>query len=312
MLKEWRVCLFFLLAVLFAIWILWWASSGFPLAHEICGEGNAADDCPSYNVILYSAWRLAEAADHWGVLITALATGAIGYFTFTLKQSTDKLWQSSEDTLQHARSEASQARSDRWRESIQFREQLDITNRATNAAVMSAQAGTRQAHVAEAALAQLERPYLFVFDISDLEADDYIDEAGPTGNLLLSVTYSVANYGKIPAIIKYAQAILGAGIEPPMPERLYDGHTLVAAPIFAAGERRDKVAQHHVWDGESGNDENGQTVPTLKNGESLFLWIILTYRGPFTDQHETRACWLYNESTGRFIPHGGPDHTGQK
>lgn len=84
MLRNWRVVFLFALVAIFSIWIWWWASSNFPLSHPICGGGQTANDCPSYNIILYSAWRLAKAADHWSVLITALATIAIGYFTYTL------------------------------------------------------------------------------------------------------------------------------------------------------------------------------------------------------------------------------------
>jgi hypothetical protein len=81
MLKDWRFCLLLAVVVVFAIWFQWWASWGFPLEHPICGEGQTAPNCPSYNIILFSVWRLAE---FWGVLITAIATGAVAYFTGTI------------------------------------------------------------------------------------------------------------------------------------------------------------------------------------------------------------------------------------
>jgi hypothetical protein len=97
MLRNWRTLLFFALIAVFAIWIQWWASLGFPLDHEICSEPKGSDDCGSYNVILYSAWAFGKTVDRWSALITAIATGAIGYFTLTLKRSTDRLWAESRE-----------------------------------------------------------------------------------------------------------------------------------------------------------------------------------------------------------------------
>ena len=75
---------------------LWWASSGYPLDGPICPSTGTKDDCTRHNVILYSAWGIAKVADQWGVLITAIATGFIAWFTFTLRNSTERLWLASE------------------------------------------------------------------------------------------------------------------------------------------------------------------------------------------------------------------------
>jgi hypothetical protein len=92
MLKNWRIFLLFALIAVYAIWVQWWASSDFPLEHQICGEGEAKNDCASYNIILYSAWLLAKATDHWSALVAAGATVAIAWFTLTLRNSTEKLF----------------------------------------------------------------------------------------------------------------------------------------------------------------------------------------------------------------------------
>ena len=84
MLRYWYIFFLAVLVAVFALWIQWWASWDFPLTHQICGDGKAAEDCPSYNVFLYSAWRLAKATDHWSALITAIATGVIAWLTITL------------------------------------------------------------------------------------------------------------------------------------------------------------------------------------------------------------------------------------
>jgi hypothetical protein len=194
-----------------------------------------------------------------------------------------------------------------------IRESLDDAKQAADSTTSAAAAATRQAKVAEDSLTKLERPYIFIFNISELETKEYVDDAGPTGDDLLSVTYSVANYGKIPAIIKYAQAGMTIGATPDSPNRLHEGHTLIAAPILAAGEVRQKIPEQYIWAGGSEFDQDGYVIPTIPPGSVLFLWIIVTYRGPFTDQHETRACWMYNESTGRFNgPWGTADYSGEK
>lgn len=77
MLKDRRILIFWALIAAFAIWILWWGSSGFILEHKICGNGPEQNDCSVYDVFSYSAWRLARAANDWSALIAALATIAI-------------------------------------------------------------------------------------------------------------------------------------------------------------------------------------------------------------------------------------------
>ena len=49
----------------------------------------------SGNVIFVPALQFSQFLDHYSALITAIATAAIGYFTFTLKRSTDNLWNES-------------------------------------------------------------------------------------------------------------------------------------------------------------------------------------------------------------------------
>jgi len=58
--------------------------------------------------------------------------------------------------------------------------------------------------------------------------------------------------------------------------------------------------------------EYGEDYPALGDND-LFFWVILCYRGPFTDQHETRMCWRYDEATNRFTgPFGGAEFSGEK
>jgi hypothetical protein len=102
MIKGWRNLLLWGGCAFFGGWILWWASAGYPLEGPICPSESTNDNCARYNVIFYSAWQIAQFASHWSVLITAAATVAIGYFTLTLKRSTDKLWSATNDSAKIA------------------------------------------------------------------------------------------------------------------------------------------------------------------------------------------------------------------
>lgn len=82
--RHWHKLLFWGGCAFLAVWILWWASSGYPLDGPICPSENTRDDCPRYDVLSYSAWQIAKFADHWSVLITAAATVAIAWLTITL------------------------------------------------------------------------------------------------------------------------------------------------------------------------------------------------------------------------------------
>lgn len=55
------------------------------------------------NIISAPAVRFIEFLDHYSALITAIATAAIGYFTLTLKKSTDNLWTESKAQREEAR-----------------------------------------------------------------------------------------------------------------------------------------------------------------------------------------------------------------
>ena len=67
---------------------------------------------------------------------------------------------------------------------------------AANAAGEAARAATRQAKVAEDTLVKRERPYIFIYNVSALLEDTETNE--------FYVSYSVSNFGNIPAIIEGA------------------------------------------------------------------------------------------------------------
>jgi hypothetical protein len=149
------------------------------------------------------------------------------------------------------------------------------------------------------------------------------------------VEYTVANYGKMPAIIEAPH--IGFDIsdraEPPMPPRLHDAHNLIASPILQAGEVRRKIKAYLPLDmvGEdinvvienvraadvepnatlAGTEEPTETVfPTfnIPEGFDVFLRAFIRYRGPFTADHETGAVWLYDPGAFEFAPRGGYEY----
>jgi hypothetical protein len=79
-----RILVMLVLAVPTAL-IFAWASFGYPTEGEICEITNGTKNCESYNIFFAATWNFLKAIDHWSVLITALATGAIAYFTFTIR-----------------------------------------------------------------------------------------------------------------------------------------------------------------------------------------------------------------------------------
>lgn len=197
-----------------------------------------------------------------------------------------------------------------WYQLRLIRVSLDEAKISASAAADAAKASARQAHIAEETFGKIERPYVFVFNISRLEVEDYID--ADDDYRLLKVTYSIANHGKIPAIIKHAQISLGVFHEPLPPARLENYHQLVSAPVLAPGEVRSGIEESLRWDGEIRFDEWANRFPDL-GAEELWFWAIVAYRGPFTDQHETRVCMRYDQATGWFTgPFGGADHSGEK
>ena len=194
-------------------------------------------------------------------------------------------------------SEAAQSRRDRWEDRLQFRDQMDLTNRATNAAVMSADATTRQAMAAEAALVQLERPYVFIFGVRGIKQDQQTHD--------FFVEYTVANYGKMPAIIEGPHigfeiseraeppTILQAG-EQRKKTRAYFSAGMVGDDINVVIEtvRAADVDPNAILAGKEEPPETVVPIFTIPDGFDIFFRAAIRYRGPFTADHETGAVWI--------------------
>ena len=210
----------------------------------------------------------------------------VAFFTFWLVVSTIgrgvstvMLWRAGEKQFRHARRSAA----------IQARDMRD-----------SIDAANRSAAASERALNELERPWLFVFDVSrpmNEAQDDFFIE------------YTVVNYGKMPAIIEYPRIGFVFSDTSGFPQQpLYpnEDHSLVAAPIMRPGEERRireyfpenherPVAFHIINEGTT--DQKLVAIPSvdLPNGLMLFFRVVISYRGPCSKGHETGANWLYRE-----------------
>lgn len=282
-------------------------------------KGYEKDDCATHEGIIVAGieWLFDSPPEIW----TALASLMIAVFTGTLWYSTDKLWRSGEKQIRLSRAIA-------LRQRLDTQEQLRIAKEAADAAKDAAEASAQQVKIAENALTQLERPYVFIFGVRGIKQDKSSQE--------FFVEYTVANYGKMPAIIEapHIGFEISERAEPPMPPLLHDAHNLMATPILQAGEVRKKI-RCYLPTGMVGEDINAvidtvrardidpntligdgvveevQTVMptfTFEDGFDLFFRAVISYRGPFTRGHETGAVWLYSPGTFEFAVRGGEEH----
>jgi hypothetical protein len=189
-----------------------------------------------------------------------------------------------------------------------------VAEKAATAAMIGARAAQKSADTAEKAFSYVERPYVFAFGVERLEVEP--DRVGAVDTYRVGyqpfVTYSVANYGKTPAIIENVRAgFCISESQPEGPTRVDDTNDMLTSPIMEAGERRDKLQEglpegieRSLFVGSDGT----YAIPAMKNTEDLFFRIIIDYRGAFTEGHESSFCWRYDKSTAHFVQHGHKDY----
>ena len=158
----------------------------------------------------------------------------------------------------------------------------------------------RSVNVAERALTDLERPYIFVYELSDLKRDN---DGRPV------ISYSAGNYGKSAAVIERVREQMWSGDPMVMFETDEDGperadHPMLITRVFSADfakvgiefsiptDRINACGPHPEFlyiDARKGEDGN------------LFYRIVIDYRGPFTAGHSCSYCWRYDFGYGIFI-----------
>jgi hypothetical protein len=223
------------------------------------------------------AWQSSETSAHnefftgrltdW---LLAILTFFLVLFTYQLCRSTDKLWLAGE-------------------------KQIAVARDSADAAKEAADAARDQT----LNFAKLERPYLYIFNARGLNIDD--DREDPFHYL----SYSVANYGKTPALVESASIGINVGPAPKQPDPILGWHDFLVSPLFVTGERRDNPTASVPNDIEIGDyaDENTGPfpVPSLKGEDEFFFWIKIKYSGPFSKDHETSACWRWDSDSHRLV-----------
>ncbi|WP_338835190.1 hypothetical protein [Bradyrhizobium septentrionale] len=139
--------------------------------------------------------------------------------------------------------------------------QLRVIKLSLDDAKVASEAATRQARVAEDALAKIERPYGFVFNVSSLKIVRWEDWENGTEGVRLSVTYSVANYGKLPAVIEAMQVSLSVHAEPPAPVNYDHNHPPAISAVLVPGEPRNDLDEGLAWNDVELDDYEGAPPP---------------------------------------------------
>lgn len=165
-------------------------------------------------------------------------------------------------------------------------------------------AGEKQLRAASESFNKINRPYVFVFGVKNIEP-------GPTEHLDGLVPYIVANHGQAPALIDRVEYCLSCGTEPKATGAAWDDHPLVVSPILSVNDQVSTKAQSVEWIDSGARIVDLQTsqnwaIPEVKiPGTTWFFWVKVFYRGPFSVGHETSGCWQYDREPCQFIQFGG-------
>ena len=85
---------------------------------------------------------------------------------------------------------------------------------------------------------------------------------------------------------------------------------LLKDPVMYIGEVRENFREdiHEYIRPVTNADSvyNYKFIPYVPTGKGLFFWVVINYRGPITNGHESKFCWIYR--AGRFVPYGGTEY----
>jgi hypothetical protein len=167
--------------------------------------------------------------------------------------------------------------------------------------------GEKQIGVAQQALTDLERPYLFIVNYNWL----LIEKADEHG-WKYGVGYAVSNGGKLPAFIRSVEVGLGFGPNIPPLEDQPPINELLTAPLLASGENR-VLAQGMADFGGSPRECQirgglARIPESAFKCERVIAKITIEYDGPTTAGHVTAACWQWHPVQYAFTQFGGPEH----
>ncbi|WP_047307170.1 hypothetical protein [Rhodopseudomonas palustris] len=183
--------------------------------------------------------------------------------------------------------------------------QLIYMRKSMEHATISSEAAQESAKVAREAFTKMERPYIYILGAKGPTRDfSSMDEP-------VFMEYYVANYGKTPAKIRNVLYTVSVGISPSDPTPTSIWHPLLRKPTLIPGEIRDTIYK----DLPEGMATEAYTAedcppgdlmsPNRRDGESFFFRVVVQYSGPFSEEHETSACWIWDDGSGTVVEHGG-------
>lgn len=175
-------------------------------------------------------------------------------------------------------------------------------------AVKTTREAKRQTDLAEESFNRLERPYIYIFGVHQIETSRGVKN---------HVEYSVANFGRTPAAITILAAGMSTHTDGPLKPLIVDyrddpSHDLLVRPILPPNDVRNGllISPPYGIDFHAPEQTPGvfalthqNLVPILNWGEQFFVWIRIQYRGP-NGGYMTNACWRFDELTNRLVPWG--------
>jgi hypothetical protein len=184
---------------------------------------------------------------------------------------------------------------------------IRVAAKGARAAGEAANAAHAQVELTDIHFKRLERPYVYIYGVHRFIAG--AENAG--------AQYTVANFGKTPAQV----TVLAAGISfaaEPLDNLIVDyrddpEHPLLVEPVLSPGDMHQRLYLKAPDNLEFGHYQTGAgnvliDKPRLNPGESAFVWIQISYRGPSGDGYMTSACWRYDGLTDRLVKWGGENY----
>jgi hypothetical protein len=257
-----------------------------PAHGEICKESakTGEEACTSYSLLPFVFIKIGQALDALGVAITALATIAIAWFTWSLRRSTDKLWEAGERQIELAR-ETSAAQSRDMQASIA--------------------AANRSAETAERALTELEAPVITLLILEPGITRSY----GADEHIFQTLTFCVANDGRTPA--RLIEIVDGFSLVPrikglPEPMNL---RRAIRNPmpwgVIAPPNGQSQPFTQNVFAFVLGKMRDNQF---LLKSEDIFYYGFVRYADVFKNVFRVGFCYRFDISSEKWLLLGDEDY----
>jgi hypothetical protein len=256
--------------------------------YEVCDTTKeGAKECARYGVVHFALHEIAAALDSYNGLITAIATICIAWFTFSLRQSTDRLWDAGERQIALAReSSGSQGRDMQASIAEAVRAASAMENVAQGITV-SAQAAQNSVATLRERTAMQMRAYVAVVIGGGVyqERDKSLRfEAKP---IMLNTGHTPAHDVGFQAVAAIMAVPLDDDFDFPLPDEIRGAAPLGPNQTFIMSA----IVPDYIDDAEIDNIKKGI-------GKALVVWGIVKYRDVFGEERQTRfghaVTWLPN------------------